>query len=142
MRSFILSLFGLVAACTGGSDSIGIDLPDPAYREDPSGTRYVNTAGTHQVFLSGGVLYIGPTEEHAARLHQQQQEAHISSLNVSECSDDGLRCLRADRLVFAVPREGLAPRTAYATQGVRFRVQSCRDASCNVATIRAICERS
>ncbi len=62
------------------------------------------------------------------------------SARVSQCSDSRYRCLRAERFVFAVPRDPLSTGRTYAYSGVRFRIESCSDQDCSLALIRADCE--
>lgn len=138
--ALVLCWIALSAACTSAASVAQDHLPDAAYQADPSGIRYVNAAGTSQAFVSHGMMYLGPTESEAVRLHHQMREAHTDSLQVSGCADETFLCTRAGHWVFAVPRAGATVGQTYTAQGMRFLIDSCDAPACSIANINATCE--
>jgi hypothetical protein len=129
MIRVILLLSLMIAGCAN------VREPEP---NAPAAVRYVNEATGGEIIFQENWVVIGGIDDGG---ENRVGDAPRWGAAITQCSDNSYLCLRADRLVFAVPQRALRQGDTYATQGVRFVVDACGDASCAVAEIRAICER-
>lgn len=138
-RCLAIAVTALLWSCSGVRDVTRAE--DPCAISDAGAITYLREGGQYHVCFSRGVMYLGPTVDHAEELMRRNGEVVVDEFPTSDCSGRDLVCLQAEPFVFAVPRGAVAAGYAYETSGLRFVVENCANLECSIFDVKAGCDR-